>query len=189
MATQGPNSPASASDTGTGFAVDPATSWLNTGNILSSDNAYATAVVASAYASRLLRAGGFGFSVPIGSIITNVQFEVEAKGSHPTVNAFNLYALRFYDDRSGGAGQIGSATLPTYDSIQVTPSDSYISYSNASWNGAVGLLTPDLVNDANFCIDFSFAARIGGETISVDHVRATLTYTPPSPGIGIKPFF
>lgn len=72
MVSSGPNSPATGADDATVGSI----TWVNPGNIFSSDGSYATATM-TATPSHYLKATNFGFSIPTGATILGIKVEIE----------------------------------------------------------------------------------------------------------------
>jgi Secretion system C-terminal sorting domain len=89
--TFGPNSPSNT----TNNAAIGANPWLNTNNIVSSDNTYASVSIKGA--TNYLRATNFGFSLSNTLTVDGIQVEIEKKTNVPSNVAFN----------SSGAWQTG----------------------------------------------------------------------------------
>ena len=71
MASQGPNTPTSASQTATGGLV----SWGTPSNIETSGASYATYLINTVSStSQTLKGAGFGFSIPSGATINGIVF-------------------------------------------------------------------------------------------------------------------
>lgn len=76
-ATAGPNNAGTGSNV-TGVGV---TAWSNTSNIVSTNNSFATVVLASDNLSNYLQATNYGFSIPAGSVIDGIEVLVNRKAS------------------------------------------------------------------------------------------------------------
>ena len=164
MATAGPNSPGTQGG-GTG--------WTNPGNILASDDSRASITLAPLGGSETLWAKNFGFTVPTGATIDNIEVEVEGQqdisspngGFIPQITKNNGSSFTDWSASGFLAFDIGA--------------DSYKSRSGplSSW-GSISLTAAE-VNSANFGVgvrcDAGFAS--GDCTYQVDHIRVTITYT------------
>lgn len=170
MATQGPNSAGTGADDSSYGNI----AWSNPGNITSSDNAYASAAIATIpghQPSHYLKATNFGFSIPGGSTILGILVEIEKNGN----DGAGTYAV---DDRMRlvKAGVIGSTDKA--DTATAWPTaDAYASYGGSadlwgdSWSASD-------INDANFGCVISAKMGVGlSMTAEVDHVRITITYS------------
>lgn len=162
MSTTGPNS-------GSVFAEDSSVgtiAWADVGNAVASDDVYAVALVTALTTSRYLKATGFGFAVPAGGIITDVKVEVEGKRLTGVVTP-SVKLVK-------GGTISGSARAPA--AFDATDAYKSTNASPATWG--VTLLDTD-VNAAGFGCVVSCAADATGATVSIDHIRITITYLLP----------
>jgi len=166
MASEGPLSPTVFEE-----STDAYVAWTNKDNVASSDNAYATAdlTVANAY-TKILFCTGFGFSV--GGLITGITVEVERKASA----VGTTYPRLFYCRLRYNGQYIGDTKTGTV----FTTSDAYETVGGSSdvW----GTSFSEEMNDASFGIGIGICtygtpSGPGSCTVSVDHVRITITYT------------
>lgn len=159
----GANSPGTMADDATvGDTV-----WTNPDNAKVSDNVYATVILAAAERSHYLKATNFSFSIPVGATIDGVVVENECKNTSGS-NGWDIVKLV----KGGVIG--GTNHRPT-----MTATEAYVSTGSSSdlW----GLtLSPTDVNASDFGVVFQDDGPGGGTTISVDHIRITITYTPVS---------
>lgn len=162
MASQGPNSGATAANTSLGgFA-----SWSNTGNVFASDNSYASAVTGmGADTSDGLDVTNFGFTIPSGSTINGVVVEIEEKKTG-TVNSHTVQLMSAGSPI--GTNQSGSEAWHA--------SDTYLSYGSSSslWGAT---LTTTTVNASTFGVRIRASLMNINDTAYVDHVRITVYYT------------
>jgi hypothetical protein len=165
MATQGPYSPGTlAAVTGNSGDVH----WSNPGNAAASDNSYASAALGAAQWTHALAATNFPFTIPTGSTINLVTFEVERKSSGASCAD---YVDITYDGETLGWGYFAGDAVPT--------SDAYASYTDADLG--VTLTVEDL-NSSLFGWLFAVESNSGSaRTITCDHIRVTVDYTPPPP--------
>ena len=170
MATAGPNI------CGTGFNYDDGgdASWGNATNIQADDTSYAFTggMLANGY-SQILRAKNFGFTIPAGSVITNVSFTYKRKASGATrVMEHNVAML----DASGSPGTNIADTVTT-----ISTSDENITKSGDSAYWGISL-TQSLVNDVDFGFQIKVKRNAAGAyyNAQVYYVSCTVTYTPPS---------
>lgn len=171
MATSGPNSG------GTFANVDlfGGTGWTNPSNAASSNNSYATFSFNDDGQSQMLTATNFGFSIPTGATIDGIVAEVERKisASQPSVRDNYVALTKDGTTDPGGDGKQDAVTdYPT--------SDGYATYGGAAdlWSLT---WTAEEINATGFGL---FFATMGGdsETVSVDHIRITVYYTPAAGG-------
>ena len=170
MATAGPNSPGTLANDATAGT----TPWSNASNAASSNNVYATVLLAAFVESQYLLATNFGFAIPSGATINGILVEVEGKSGLGGAT-YDLEALIV---RSGVIGADNKAVATGFGT-----SDAYVSYGGAAdlWS----LSWTDSIINAS---DFGFAFRVfteDGDTVSVDHIRITVGYTDAS---GVKHF-
>lgn len=157
MASQGPLSPGTA--TTPGLAGGGA--MTNPNNIKVSDNAYATYFDGQ----NSVDAQNFGFSIPTGSTINGILFEVEKKYSGDgSSNDIIVSVIK-------ANGTLGSQNKTA---VAWTTSDAYASYGGASDLWAETWTAED-INDADFGL--SFRSRPFEDTASIDHIRCTVYYT------------
>lgn len=170
MATAGPNI------CGTGFNYDDGgdASWVSATNIQDDDTLYAitNGMSANQY-SQILRAKNFGFTIPAGSVITNVSFTYRRKaGNTGRVMENNVAML----DASGSPGTNIADTVTT-----ISNSDENITKSGDSAYWGISL-TQSLVNDVDFGFQIKVKRNAAGfyENAQVYYVSCTVTYTLPS---------
>lgn len=170
MATAGPNI------CGTGFNYNDGgdASWTNATHIQADDMSYAFVAVTSANGySQILRAKNFGFTIPAGSVITNVSFTYRRRAGNPEEAMENNVAML---DASGSPGTNIADTVTT-----ISASDENITKSGDGSYWGISL-TSALVND----VDFGFQIKVKhNDTVSyyyveVYYVSCTVTYTLPS---------
>lgn len=170
MATAGPDI------CGTGFNYDDGgdVSWGSATNIQADDTSYAItgSMKANEY-SQILRAKNFGFTIPAGSVITNVSFTYQRKASDTARVMENNVAML---DASGSPGTNIADTVTT-----ISASDENITKSGDGSYWGISL-TSALVND----VDFGFQIKVkrnatdGTHNVRVYYVSCTVTYTLPS---------
>lgn len=171
MASSGPNNPGTgADDAGTGgFA------WTNPGNILASDNSYATRLFpGNGATTHYLKATNFGFAIPAGATIDGIVLEIERKC---VVNSALNNAKDAIVKLVKGGTVSGNDKADT--STRWPTSDTYATYgaSNDLWGLS---LTDSDVNSSTFgAVLSALFTRTGkiNPDISVDHFRITVHYT------------
>lgn len=154
MATAGPNLPS----TGASFS-SPA--WTSPGNITAEDGVFSTCVEAGS-ASEELKGSGFGWSIPAGSVVSNVLFEMKAKVDAGTGSGFGYV---FFN----GGSPDGAQASATFDTVSTW---------RTCYNG-----DPASTFDARAIANtdnYSFIPDGTAKTWSVDAYRVTITYTAPS---------
>ena len=158
MATSGPNSPGTVVNTSA--AAYP---WSNPSNATTSNNSYATATPIFNNRSDFLDATNFGFSIPTGAIISSISCDIESKS---TVSSSN-YTIFVYLIKGG-------STQSTYKAQgHSNTSDTYYTYSPLLWDGSISASD---INASNFGVRI-YTSIIEARTVSIDHVRVTITYT------------
>ena len=165
MSTQGPNSPGTVSE------YDSVSSpWSNPGNIVSSNNSYATRALTSGNDSDKLIASNFGFSIPAGSTINGILVEVECKASAESSLQFENVILT---PDGTWAGQVGDDKNDI--GVYLGTTDAYKSYGGAadSWGRT---WTSTEINASGFGVILALLASANA-TGSIDHVRVTVYYT------------
>lgn len=166
MPTAGPNSPGTQGEDNSAGGV----SWSDAANIAASDDSYATCGLAASGSpsedSYYLVATNFGFSVT-GTVQT-VEVEVEAKASAGS-------AVEDVEVKLVKGGTISGNNKATNTALGT--SDAYASYSHTPAQWGVALSDSD-VNASTFGVAVRFInVTPGGPTVSVDHVRITVTTT------------
>lgn len=159
MSSQGPLSPGTTATPG----ILNYGSFTNPDNIKVSDNTYAT----SAVTVGSIDAKNFGFSIPTGSTIDGILFEVEAKVDDTN---YGSHLREIYIIKADGTN--GSQKGFIFQGL--TTSDTYYSYGGSSDLWSLSWTAED-INDADFGISVTF--RIEEATCYVDHIRCTVYYT------------
>lgn len=170
MASQGPLS----TGTGANDASYGTYAWSNPGNIVSSDNTYAsTGTGHSSADSNYLKATNFGFSIPAGSTIDGIVVEVEKYNT-------NLTGGGTFDIRARIVKADG--TIGTTDKSDPNPwpgvadPNTYVSYGGATDKWGETWTVAD-INDTDFGFALSAQPQNGSTDARVDHVRMTVYYT------------
>jgi hypothetical protein len=165
--TAGPLSGSSFSNFAIGGSKQP---WVNTGNVVASDNVYATfgniSGPVGGYTDYLV-VKGFGFAIPTGATITGILVEVERSDVNSNTSDFQVNIIK--NSIIGATNKAVAALWPT--------TDAYQSYGSSSdlWGDT---WTATDINSAGFGV--AIAAQrgaTGGATAGkVDHVRISVTY-------------
>ena len=164
MPSEGPKAPiAAASNAAFGIVA-----WLNTGNALLDDGAFATAALSNVdVSSQYLDVTNFGFSIPNNSIIDGILVEVNRKGTQVT-DSIKDTRVRMLDG--------GVVTSQDKSSAVAWPTVSeYQSYGGASdlwgnfWN-------PASINASGFGVTIAVTTAGLAETASIDFIRITVYY-------------
>lgn len=174
MASVGPQSPATGADD----AAVGTSAWTNPGNILSSNDSYATNAVTAGGGSNntvtthYVRGTNFGFSIPSTAVIDGIVLEVErSAGTSPGNTVDSTIRLRKNSGFVGDNKAVGG-TWPASDAYQTYGSSSDL--WGTTW-------TPAEINDAGFGAGVSAfldtVIELSTETCSVDHMRITVYYT------------
>lgn len=164
MASQGPNSPSSHTEYGTGLT------WTNLTNTYSSNNSYATVFAAGATSCKSVVFSGYGFSIPSGATIDGIIVEIERKvDTASTWIDTEIYLVKT------GTTVVGSNKSA---GVSWSTSESYISFGSASdlWGTT---WTDTQINTSSFGTSIKALQNMtkGSGTASVDHVRITVHYT------------
>lgn len=160
MASQGPNSPSSASN-----VANTAFAWSNVTNVFSSDNSYATNTCSGN--TDYILATGFGFSIPSGATIDGIVVEVEDKCNIAGVSL--LRVILYWGGTDRGLGKSSASDMGTSDAYESMGS------SVDTWNAFPAGTN---INLSDFGV--KIWVTVGGKsaaTVSVDHVRITAYYT------------
>lgn len=159
---QGPEYPGSATSTGAGDQ-----SWANTGNILASDDQYATVNLGPSQTSDLLVGQSFGFAIDPAASVTGILVEWERKSG----------ALLIIDN-SVTLARPGNVSNDRADPGYWPSTEAFYSYGGSTdlW----GLTwTPSQINASSFQARLSVKTdntSIVGDVASVDTVRVTVYY-------------
>lgn len=144
------------------IARTSATTWTNTGNIVSDDATDATCSNTTGAGSYYLVASGFGFAIPSGRIITGITVVVQA--SEHSTSTEVLYAQ--LQNASGALfGGSKTATLSGTSKVNYT----YGSRTDL-WSAT---LTADIINDPNFGVRVWFTTS---HSVRIDFIRMTVEY-------------
>lgn len=158
MASEGPLSPSTTAEQGSGNA------WTTPGNITASDNAYASYTRSTASGNKILAVTGFGFAIPTGATIDGILVEIEGKVD---VGPDGVFV---------GITKNGTSSAAAKTTPEMTTTEQYQSYGGASdlW----GLTwTVAEINAATFGIRWH-PDEADGVVVSLDHARITVYYTP-----------
>lgn len=167
----GPLNPGTITTGSCSFSYSSVLSYAPTGNVVTSNNVYATAVHCACCDANTncLRLTNFGFSIPAGAIITGILVEIEKRsdpGSQIEDNGLRLLQ---------NGNEIGS-NLANYG-IAWPSSDTYLSYGGCSnlWGAS---WTATDINAANFGLVFASIdySCLGNITSFIDHVRVSVCY-------------
>lgn len=170
MATQGPLSPATTVDDATVGNI----AWTNPNNSQASDNVYATSQLdpLGPDLSHYLKATNFGFTIPTGSTILGITVEIEiSKAVGPgTTMADNSCKIVKGGTISGNENKSVTA---------YTTTDTYLTHGSASDLWGLTWVVSD-INASNFGVAISSnSTGANVATAQIDHIRITVTYTPP----------
>ena len=167
MSSQGPNSPTTTdATTGAGSVT-----WPNSGNVIASDRSYATAAFSGFSATKALHAAGYGFSIPAGATIDGIVLEIERKAS----------GANEARDNGGGVDLLNSSSTEVGDKgdtgTNYPTSDAYATYGSSADLWGVSWAASD-INSANFGGSLGCTNLVSTTTVSVDHMRIIVYYTP-----------
>lgn len=155
----GPNNPTSGVS-----AAGANVAWTNPGNILSSNNTYATASLRLQQTNGL-QATGFNFSIPAGATITSIRVQIERKeqaaaGQISDLTVTMLKAGALVGTPKGGISWFTSDTVDTYQG----------DLWGTTW-------TYSDINHAQFGVELVAAELLNVTTVaSVDHIKITVFY-------------
>ena len=182
--TVGPTSAGAGADGGAGLT--PAVAWANPGNVVTSNNVYATTAAMTGGYTNYLQATTFGFVIPAGSTILGIKVEIE--GSTVAVPAGEAFLGINHITLLKGGISVGNS-LASYNPITNvwTPefpnvTDAYVSAGSSSelWGTT---WTVAEINVAGFGVQFSGRYQTGqlppgaSLTPSIDHIRITIYYS------------
>lgn len=159
----GPSNPTAATTSSPGDVA-----WSNPTNILSSDDAYATAALTSGQVTQNLDASGFGFAVPDGKTVAGIKVEVERSSVGGSVNLIDQTIQLISGGSSVGDNKADAGT-------PWPMADAYATYGGAADDWGAGL-DAAAVNDSSFGVRIKATLSSGSETARVDHVRITVYY-------------
>lgn len=149
--------------------------WTNPTNAETSNNTYATALLASGQITEYLKATGYGFTIPEAGEILGVEASIE-KSSNELMLIPEDYRVQLV---SGGTIQ---GTNRAQGGVRWLPVDTPISYGGPTdlW----GLdLTPSIVNASNFGIAVAAVGALGASSEpKVDAMRLEIYYRIPAAG-------
>jgi hypothetical protein len=169
--SMGPASPGTMADDASVGTV----AWTSPDNAKASDDAYASAVLASLHVSHYLKATGFGLAVPSEATILGILAEVELKKSG--IGAVVDSGVRIVKGGNIGSTEMASAVVwPT--------SDTYRFYGGAT-DLCGETWTPADINDPGFGIAIS-AMAFPGATAYIDHIRLFVFWTIATRGYDIE---
>lgn len=156
-------------DSGANNTDEGATAWTDPGNILLSDDVFATAALAQNAESQYLVATDFDFALPAGAVVRAVTVTVEAKAS--AASAIKDIEVKLVKGGSiVGTSQHAGAFLGTADDVIITYGPAHPSV----WG--VTLLDTDVE-----ATTFGAAIRYqnidsSSRTVSVDRIRIEVLY-------------
>lgn len=165
MASSGPNNPGTVTnDTNIGTVA-----WSSTGNAVSSNDAWATAITGSGAISNYLKLTNFGFALPAGAVIVGITAAVEWKSSR--TNGGKLSSIKLVIGSVISGNDKGNNQLNGTADTERT--DTYGSSSDL-WG-----LTPtqSQINNGGFGVVVSITENAGATTThSIDVVQITVYY-------------
>jgi hypothetical protein len=166
--SSGPNSPATAANSGGGIA------WISPTSITSSDNIRSTSPLTPGSVSQNLQATQFGFAIPSGTI-AGVFVEVEERQTGGIGVCKDLTIQLLKAGVAAGSNKASASAWPG--------ADTFIGYGSSSDLWTTTWSTAE-VNASNFGVQI--ATQETGDTDSatcgVDNVRITISYTPTANG-------
>lgn len=163
MPTYGPNSPSSGAN-----IAGANTDWSNPGNVVSSNNSYATCgTLASGDGTDWLSATSFGFSIPGSDTIVGIEVSIEASRSTGNVRLNNVAVTK------NGSSPLGS--ISPFQNLSGT--DTTYTYGGAAdlWGQS---WTPSDINASTFgAMAICAGASPSGGAPRIDHITITVYTT------------
>ncbi len=165
MPSVGPNS----SGTITSDAAYGTFAWSNPSNAATSNNTRTVASAGDIGTTRYLKCLNFGFTIPVGAVITGIGVSIERSADNASVVSDNRVRL------------VKSGAVQTTDKASATLwllSDVVATYGGEGdvWSGS---WTAEDINAADFGVVISVGSTLeGGGNVSIDHVTMTIHYTP-----------
>lgn len=174
MATQGPNSPSTATSESHGTSN---IAWTNTSNALTQDDTNASVSgMSSSSITEYLKVTNFGFSIPGGATVTGITVEAELRASAEPNGAEDEF-IRLV---KGGTVSTAVNRADATDWPSGADSDTY-----KSWGGGTDLWgetwTDSDINSSGFGAAISGDGLSSASQVFCDHVRITVTYDPAPP--------
>ena len=167
MASQGPNAPTSANDTGA--------YWVNVTNIElsgASKATYTTSNDPESGTTSYAQGTGFGFSIPTGATIKGITVSITrliSSAANMSASFSNVQLLK--SGVASGTGKSGTAWTNT--------AVAEVLGSNGDLWGTTW--TPSNINNVNFGVKadvlYNFSGTIGSRTLSMNAYTITVTYT------------
>jgi len=168
MSSSGPRYPTAASTTSAVTPYDD-NDWVDIANVKADDgsNAYITdnTYDANDY-TYLVKCQGFGFEIPAGATVDGIVVEVEGYAGNSSCHMMKLLNASGTAEGDNNAADGGS--LPTSLGIDT--------FGGAADKWGV-TLTPTMVNDADFGVQFAYLNGTNNADIFVDYLRMTVYYT------------
>ena len=180
MASEGPNNPGTMADDS---AIGDLT-WSNVDNAKTSDNSYSNAstvgIEPGNQFSHYLKATNFGFSIPSGATIDGIEVKIEAKKTQSTGGGQDDVVKIVKSD-----GSIGTADKST--DTEYTTSDVIRTYGGSSDLWSETWSDTD-INDIDFGVVLAIIVSRGkgAQTVAVDHITITVTYTEAAGGTNMQ---
>lgn len=147
--------------------------WANPGNITALDGSYATNSLAhgSVDTTPVLRAGGFGFTIPAGATIDGIA----VTWYRSAVNAFVRDGSVRLETGGSAVGDDKADTGTDWDNPGPGPTAKGYGGPTDTWGRA---WTPAEINAANFGATLTAAeVSLGSSGVSVDYAEVTVYYT------------
>jgi hypothetical protein len=147
--------------------------WTNPANAVSSNNAYATQILAAATRGDYHCARSFGFAIPTGATIDGISVLIEASLTGTTAELVDVFLTK-----NAGAATVGNDAIA--GSQALTATDTNYSYGGptdvwgTTWTAAE-------INSNNFGVMTQAAGAASGGTARIDFVSVTIDYTLPPP--------
>ncbi|MEY2691709.1 MAG: hypothetical protein RIT03_99, partial [Bacteroidota bacterium] len=142
--------------------------WSTTGNIYTSNDAYATQTSSNTGTTTYLYVKGFGFNIPVNAVVDGIVVTVEKKSSGGTISDSRISLLD--NTNNIGTNKSITGTWPTSDVIST--------YGSATdvWGTNATSLTPTIINSANFGFRYRVNYGTANAIAYVDHATMTLYY-------------
>lgn len=181
LLSQGPFAPQSAVDDAS-YGTD---AWTTPENVITSDDAYATATT-NGSSTHYLKATNFGFQIPSVATIQGVLFEVE--WFSPLVTFATQDVVKLVVNGSPAGNNMAGGTLAyasgadtiVYFNGTTTGGSQICPLPSAATKWGINPLNPAIVNAQNFGVVVATrSAMFLGGTPQVDRMRLTVYYTLP----------
>lgn len=163
MSSQGPLPPGLGKDD-SGFG---SVGWTGPSDALTSNDIWAFVAISVGNASHYLKLTNYGFTIPGGSIVTDITLSIER---HATVS------LTAQDDQIRLCSRALNGTFNASTGTVVPTSDAAKTYGGMWSNEFTDVAD---INDVGFGCLIAYSTTIGNVTVDVDVATITITYADP----------